>query len=366
MPRKPKERTTIIKDTLPGEEEETGSMELVDEDLQDSEFQNLVAKIAGGSPVSFKVYRITSKGSDYCFASEDAGEFDEELIREYYPQGGKFMIRIYREGKYVQSVSTRIAPQPQTSVANGSNNGEIQVQMLREQLQWQQNITTTLLQNRPVAPTTPTQPPPTMAEMVQTIVALQGLNNGHTDNNSQAMEMILKGIEIAREVESGGDWKSQLISTFKDVAPAVIASLPAASSNGEPVTNTNTNPPPRPVPVAPSVEQETTQVIKYLKAKCIQGIPPDFFVDAVLINSDEPKYQYLLQQIATQTFEQFVTIDPEIGNEAYGTFFRSIYDGLRQELNRENIVVGNSSGTSGDKADVTSDEDVGDAGNPAA
>lgn len=366
-------RTTII-DEAP---DETRTLELAEDD-DESSLRDFFAKLGAGA-ITFKVFQQTTKGPQYAFSGSD--ELDEDMIQEMYPSGGKFIVRVYRDGKYVSPThSLMIAPRPiqlqKGPLQNfgGGSTADIQVQLLREQISREHEMVMALL-----AKERDNNGGMGIKDMIETMIALKGLA---PESN---IDLLMKGIELARDVGGGdGDWKTELLRAFKDVAPALPGLFASPSSGGAPALPAASPNPPQPQAQAPTPTQPQPQTqtptqpatqpgtdmqlqirmgIALLKTKCNQGVDPGFFVDQALVFADMPMYQRIISEIMRNDFDTFANmVDPEIGKEPYRAWFLKVYEGIREEFTDDeteslrNTMENHSTGESGDDSNASDNE----------
>jgi hypothetical protein len=99
---------------------------------------------------------------------------------------------------------------------------------------------------------------------------------------------------------------------------------------------------------------QVQQGITFLKSKIMQGLPVGLALDWIEQNAAD--YQHIIHAIITQDFAEFAKFDPEIGREPYATWFKSLYDGLRQSFKEATTLDMDSVGNNGDAIDLEPDE----------
>lgn len=378
-------KKTIITEEDTGEQSEVETAnpeEALDADLEEQ--LRGIRDSLGGGEINFKVYRSMNSGTEYCGTFGD--DFDEESLRQMYPDGGKFVVRVFKDRRYKPpSFTLRIAKSVPKPSEGGAPVGfqDVQIRMLEQQLQWQRDFTMSLMNKNGGMGGGSQQP--TMIEMVQTLEALKTLQGGGGSNN---MDLILKGMEFARDMEPSGDWKGELINLIKSTGPELLKSMTpnnggSTPQNVHPIAAHMAGNPPQPLqavvpPQQPTQEQDMNVKLKallmYLKSKCVMGVDPNFFVDLLLVNiNDAPEYRQLASEILTKSFEDFAQAhDPEIATGIYEKFFRELHtnarDSLRESLGETNddSMASVSGRESGNPTDFRGNVPTGTDGDDAA
>jgi hypothetical protein len=338
MPARKVVRETTTFDVNDPEREVTG--EALDS-LDHTDPENVQAFLQQFESGSFKVkvYKLGPRGAEYCFSG--AEDVDEETIKAF--GGGEYELRVFIRGTRQDTIKIRIADRPgqngigfsaqvpETQVANPGRraNSDDRYIDLVEKLAFGGG--------RQATP---------MAELAQAMKDL-GLAGQPKDD---PMTMLLKGIELAKTLGGGSspDWKTALVEAAKDIGAAVA---PAFMNRGTAPSLPNRQQV-EPMTAEQQMQQRIMQGIAYLKTKAIAGKPVDLFIDWILDNATDPQYQPFIQLILAQEFDTFIQIDPEIANEPYLTWFRTLHSGLRDAFN-ENQNVDDSSGATGNIRDIT-------------
>lgn len=335
--------TRTIIDESPDETETPGVVVDSDDNPEnDPTLRDFINKLGPGS-ITFRVFRATTKGNEFAFAGED--EFDEEMLQDMFPQGGKFIIRVYRNGKWVApSHSIRVGPKPYVngqvnSGGNGNGNTsndrmwELQLQLLRDQNQRQHEMILAMINKNQESSGG------SLKDMVETLVAMKQLQ---PDTN---LDTLMKGIELAKDISGGdGDWKTEVLKIAKDVGPALLMSRTPTPTQQQPQPALNPAPNAN-VTVQPNANPNTnenaemqTQIrmgLAMLKRKCDQKVPPEFFIDQAVFFADNEMVQRLVSTMCeSESFDAFVGVigDPSIGQPPYREWMQTIYDGIREEF----------------------------------
>jgi hypothetical protein len=299
----PKIKTTTVKETLPedGFDLETSSFAGVDDDF-------LLAKIHEDYPDS-QIRQKVYKGGVFQFATTE--KIDEEMCQQY--GGGKYEIRFIVNGKPIHKIYYEVAEPVKKNGAPVNDAASIQNQMLRDQLQWNQQMILALM-GKPGPVTTPTP----MSDLISAWTVLQGGAKQFDPTN-----LIIKGIELADKVSGkgdNGDWKVELFKTLREVAPAVMHAAGAQPQpNGA-----------QPMIAAVTPEDEVLrQGLTWLKSRILAGFPVELALDWLIANANDPQYQPFIKMGLQKTFEDVVKIDNEFVNEPYNSWTRALIDGIK-------------------------------------
>lgn len=279
-------------------------------------------------PFTVKVYKITPTGALYCF--KGSTEVDEEMIQQAFG-GGSYELRVFVDGVKSDTIPVNIAERkydvPVMPNGNGGTSADsIHMRLLQEQVAFFK--TQAMMGN---------QRGTGISEIVEAVKAVNGISG----NGKDPMEYFFKAFELAKDLNNGGhggDWKTALIDSAKDIAKAVAPGLLARTQvqNGGGGT---------PMQVPP--DEMIRQGIAYLKQQAVRGLNPQLVIEWIMSNSNDPQYEPFLKQVLSTEFEQFSEIDPELKNEPYATWFRTVHQGIKDIYN-ENFDNDDSAGTTRD------------------
>lgn len=290
---------------------------IVEETLDDKEGTQDGVDIADAIVVLSKIYRVN--GASKSFVTQTTEPVDEVFLQDTYPQGGKYVVYEFNAMNQTVNVANyEIEPKINTSI-NGNGNGhaggmtvqDMQVRMLFDELSHSRQMVLQLITqlasgNRGGS----------VNELVTALASLHQISGG--TNGKDPVELLIKGMELG---QNGGkvsaDWKSELIGTLKDVAPAALQVI-AANQNRQPAALP-------PGGNQPMIEQPTEAAllkahITQIKTQIIGGLNPELAVEWITSNAREPAYQPLLRLAIHGTVDNFIAIDPEVANEPYRTW----------------------------------------------
>ncbi len=349
MPRRKKTITTY--------EEEPPDERPVYEELPDpaeESYDAFRSKFAGEQGIQVKVYRQTKTQPQYCFVG--GSEVDEESIRAYHAsqpyanQEGVYQLHVMVNGVHRNMYPIAIAPQLATSggLAVPGAQSDV-VRLLMEQNARMERL---LLEGR----NQEREPINAIADAMLKISQLQ-----QQSQPQMGVETILKCIELGKSLSGGeADWKSTLIETAKEFAPA-INGLVASQLSG-PQAQPNGKPQLQQLGETMTPEELTGQLkaaIAWLKGKCLGGSPADLYVEWICDNREIPLYGRLIHEILAKDFSAFVAIDAEIGNAPYRAFFESIHNGVRSAFGGDDSLDVDSSGPTGDAPNASANGKAG-------
>lgn len=292
----PRKKRTIVEETIPDAAPEAAD-----------EFGSLI--------VLTKVHKLNGADRAFCFQSDTP--VDEVTLQNMYPLGGKFIVTEYNSANELVGNPTVLTIEAKPNAAQPAATGnadDIRTRMLMEELAFTRNMMLQMINgvfsNKQGAAGTP------LGELAQ---AMQMLHTIAPQTNSA--DLILKGMELGMKANgSGGDWKTALVDTAKDIAPVVVQAFGAARAQAQQGQMTM-------IQTTPSAMLK--QGLDWLKPRIIGGLEVDLAVGWVIQNANDPMCQQLLSH-AAQGIEAFTAVDPEIGNEPYKTWFTTAIVNLRQ------------------------------------
>jgi hypothetical protein len=352
-----RKKRTIIEETVPEGsdlvEDPLTEFDVSLEAADDTEtLKSVLEQFGQTEQVLYRIYRQTPSGPSFCYESST---FDEMFIQRERGEGS-YVARIYINGRMKKSIPFQVdAPTNGTGKVNG-NGGSSHEAFLEKMLM-------VLLTRESAGPANV----PTLADMTAALSNLDSLRG----KQESGIEMLMKGIELARSIEPGGnlDWKSELIKTVKDAAPGVlgIVSQTMAAKNGPPVPQVPTE---QIVPAAPvTPEQEEQQMsfmlkstIGMMKSQFMQGLDVDSALNLIMANAGNPMYAPMIQKFISLSFEELVALDADIGKKPFYDLFKSLHDGLRYEFGPDDSVESDTGRNPGDVTDIRSHGSASKAG----
>jgi hypothetical protein len=290
---------------------------IVEETLDDKEgVQNEDTDVVDYIVVMSKVYRLN--GGSKSFVTQTQEPVDELFLQNNYPQGGKYIVYEFNTlNQQINSVNYEI--EPKTIATNGSSNGvvnssnDIQIRMLFEELNHSRQMVLTLISQLG------NNKGGSVSELVNALASLHQISGG--TQGKDPVDLLIKGMELG---QNGGkvssDWKSELLSTIKDVAPAALGAITA---NRQPVAALPPGVQSMIPNQQPTEEEMLKAYIKQIKTQIIGGVNPELAVEWITSNARDIDYQMLLRLAIHGTVDNFIMLDSEIANEPFRTWFTS-------------------------------------------
>src|ERR1700753_604434 len=115
MPTKKVVTTTFDVDTPPQEE-----LPIDEQGFDDADGVAAFLQQFSGDAFRVKVYKITAKGPEYCFAGSE--NVDEEMIQQF--GGGEYELRVFVKGRRPDTIRLRIAERP-NALQNQSSSSSV-------------------------------------------------------------------------------------------------------------------------------------------------------------------------------------------------------------------------------------------------
>jgi len=333
-------KTTTIKENLP---DESTLDNMTGDDLVQPPIVLDMSEESGEVWTRFPgaTYRVSKQAVDgkmeYCdkLSSADVDDLADYLQKKH--QGGKFMVRVFPQGSLHPShiLHLRIAPKP-TETSNNTDAGSIESRMLRDQLLFTQQMLLRMMDNRGNA--TP------LGELADAIKILNP-SNGVTPDSM--LNLVLKGMDIARKAEGGLDWKSELIQVGKEMAPQIMETF--RTLKGNPVA------PPQQEQIPVKLEDFILKAIQYLKPQILANtLTVDLALDVALAQAANPQYAPFLEFTLNGDLDKFIVIDPQLNNEPFRTWFSQFITGLKEAYANQGVDEDDdSTGTAGNVRNVT-------------
>jgi hypothetical protein len=301
--------------------------------------------------LELKYYLTQPGGSAFIGGYPDI--IPESQLQDWYPQGGKFEVRIYVHGEFRDRRFMMIAPRPGGMTGGQGDSGIVgllkeQIQMLRDEIRSRPNHA----------------PQSSALELAQAVAAMQQLNGGGNKNDS--VETVRLAMELAKMIKGVPETDDSFMGVVKDVVkesgPGLLQAFMAGSKNPSMMPPTGLQTPVLPASPEEQITASMKAGIDFLKKKALAGADVGLYIDMAVDNRELETFAPILHAILTQQFEVFASVDPEIGKPPYAEFFRAFYDGLRSAFSPTDSVVELGSGKAGNVADVRDHAKPGKAG----
>lgn len=305
------------------------------------DLQAMMGELAGASSSSISVYR-SNKGQQLAYVFKCTPDaFSLDTLRDKY-NGGEFRLFITRNGVLWKNKTVYVEPKQTTGGDAPPTQAAELAAVMREGFAKQAELMAAALRSLAAAPPPPPSPPPLIrgADIPAILTALPALIGMLRPppapppvglDPSKSVDLILRGIELAREVKEtagGGEGEPSMLGLLRDLikspmlaqaaaamtaqqtAAAQPARLPAPAQPRPPQPSV-TIPPPPPNPAQPSFASETptpmttasnpmlTQYLALLCNKAAEGSDPSLYADLVLDSLDADTLQALLDRPPT-------------------------------------------------------------------
>ena len=279
----PRKKRTIIDEDIPdkslGITDNGDSLDTLDlPEMEDATLQSLMSRLKGASDYQVNIYTVTARGSEFRFTVDDPDILTEGYIQDNCGPG-KYAIRILKDNIPVKSYYINIGAKPNSStVPVISNTDDKMINMYRENSMFMQNMVLALINKEQNKPET------SLTELVASMTTLQGIKQ---ESTKDPLDMLTKAIELVQSIGgSGGDWKSQLISTAKDVLAPVAGELAKAALRNQ------STPDNRALPSAGGFVEEVHDMVPefilkkgltWTKSQILSGMPVGLAIDWIIL-----------------------------------------------------------------------------------
>jgi hypothetical protein len=323
-----KRRITTIEDEAPVDQQAPPPV-AADEDQLDSDVATFFGQF-GAEASRVKLLRVEHAGKLAYVGTYSPGEVNEEMIKESCGPG-QYKVQLQdAQGRYVTSKMIYIDGSRQlwemtraqayaagAAPAAKTDNGN-QLEFLRDQLNRQHEMILKMIEQKNGAQS------PGMSEIIPVVTQLLDRLKPADPAGSirNVMEAFSKGIEVAGAAIGGEDAKMtwlKVIERAAEMIPKTVEHLQLAR-NGQPAA----------APADPLAAAK--QGIAYLKTKAIAGKDVDLYIDLLGDNLDDPSWRPLVEQLYRPYDEIAKTLDAELLNEPYRTWFSALRDGILGEL----------------------------------
>lgn len=289
----------------------------------------------GSDDITIKVYRVLpGKTPAFCFSSKSV---DEEVIQQRC-KAGSFQCKVIAGGQVIDVIDVEIDESVMQTPAQNGNDPVLALLM-------QQNAQLMNAFTQMIANGGQQQPQPSMLDLVNTMKGLKDLSGSGGD----AMKMFEKGIDLATKIGGFGEkpWTTELFETIKEVAAPLVPALLQNANGKAPNPNTQELP-------AMSPEQQNEmylrQAIAGIKQQALANVPVGLVLEWIENHAQE--YANLIRIVVTSDFATIAKLDPDIaGSESLSSYFKTLYDGLRQSHQESATLDVDSGGESGDEED---------------
>lgn len=310
----------------------------------------------GGDAASVKVYRIEGSRMRVVASDVPPAMCTEGWLQLEHGEGTYQVRLVDSQGNYIKSKQIYVGP-PGISqqleiarkraelkkISNGevmpssNGNNELQLQLLREELNSQRQIMVELIRALAVKNESAQPSATSVSELAQVLQLGREMSNP-ASQLGEIINVFKQGLEIGA---SGGVPEKPMWMTVVEeigkVLPAIVkpavkpSDIPAASAAEQ-------------IPVQAGEDMSKVllrQGIAYLKGRAERGTDPGLWVDVIVQNLDEPQWKPFVA-LLEKPYEEIASIDPDLSRPPYQQFFRAIYDGVKQALSETNNEVQSS------------------------
>lgn len=341
-----RQRTTIVKEEIP-EEEQAQQDDTPDGFL---ELDSILEKI-GVESVKFRISKSTPSGDEFVYSC-NASDFNEESLRGTWG-GGHYIIRIYKNNRFIGKEDLRIAtPVNGQVVAEGRQPGDANGPMLAMLT----GLIQTFVKGMQQQQAEPKERTP-VSELAEAMRAVHEINGGNRDSSKDNLDYLMRGIAMGQKMNGNGDWKSEMVGAVKDALPSLATMFP---SNPQRVKQQITQ------AIESNPDDALKQALIYLKPKIAMGIDPETILEFVLANGTEPQYQQYIQMALEKSPEDIAAIDGQYAHDPYKSWIQRFTLGLREAFTEQNELEGDTGGESGNTSNLAANESISDPGNESS
>jgi hypothetical protein len=317
---------------------------------EESELMDYISSL-GTSANLIKIHKIVEGRKAWCGDAEPGSVSEASILKKF--GGGQYYLTAFMNGRFVVGGSRRLDIfEPPESLKAASNyqpsdgQSSPQILLLQEQINRQQDMILRMIEKNG-------SQQPNMLEMMRAMAEMQG-NNKQPDISAlltPVLDLFGKSMELAKDSVAGSDSKMEWYKIISDAVtklPAVLASLAPRMMKGASMPDATELTPEQ------AAQEMLKQGISWLKAKAIAGKDAELQVELILDNLDDPRFKNLALLLMNQPFESFGAVDPEIMKEPLRTWFKQVYDGLKEAIADENSSA--VAGAGGLDTDVAGNE----------
>ncbi len=305
--------------------------------------------------------------------------------RRYLPKSKVLEV----EGEAPKVFEPSLLQHPSSSNSNGSS--DTMLTMMMSQMQFQQNMILSLIQNGKsngpdltslISVLKPADPMAMLGSLSTMLTALRP-TEGKQTSIGETLEVIKTAKELVGDGGSGSSNTdsylavgSKLLDTIGKIASNRQASAPqpnppAESASVRSYVEPAALPSPQPAEPKPDTEEIMIQWLKVglstLKQKARAGKDPDVWIDYIFDNQEEPWCTAILQAMEKGvTLDHLYAFDPEFKDDpVLSGFIGKVYEGLHAELpNSERGEDVDTAGAGGNVADPPPDATAGASPEP--
>lgn len=362
------------------------------------EVDNVLAEIGQETQAAITVKRTKYANGKPCPREEfiyktTPSAFDIEDLRDAYG-GGEFRLYISRNGKLWRNLPVAIAAPIKSQEPPRQDNSDMKEFMreMSQRMESQQNqmlqMVMTVLQSQQNAPQSGTDPMQMMNAMMQNMMSMKdflGLQGGGASGTSakEQMEYLMKGIELARELNSGESSDDNAFSLLKETlktfggpiskmvestqqkidAQTTMTPAPSRSSQGNGVAASSSAPSAAVQPGQSSGNEPDKMAmalkphLQFLKVQAAKNKDPAFYAEVILDQIPDAYFAQFVDYLSNPDLvDRLVKVDPQV--QAFRGWFESLRQNIVQILNEDAESSEVDSDSAG--ADTSGSDPVGD------
>ena len=338
----------------PTQEEVEPERSLSSEETEYQALETVMADLAGAQGAKITVYRLV-KNSPMVFLFDcQPDSFSLNDLRDRF-NGGSFRLYISRDGKLWKNktISVEAPIKPASDLASGAD----LVIAMREGFERQGQIMRDILMTRPLGPpAAPVTPAVDFPSLIQSMSQLMGqmrpsvpvaAPSAPAPSMETMLNLVLKGIEIGREVSSAATDDGGIIGVVRDLIKSPIleqalrSAVPSTATAIAPTSPVALIDPTTPVaPIAPRPATQPVQTngadnmntkemwiraqLHFLVNKAEKDSDPELY--AAYIVDNLPLDDVIAFIDRPDALEQMISLNPKVGD------YRSWFESLRDEI----------------------------------
>lgn len=319
-----------------------------EEDAPVDSLQSMLAELGGATSAAITVYRAERGQKQQYVYKCSPDEFSLDVLRDKY-NGGNFRLYISKNGVLYKNVEVAVEPRHATMEAAPSDAAALAAAM-REGFERQSAALAAALR------TLAAPPPPSpfaginIPEAITAFSALLGVLRPPPapmpppPDPSSHIDLLLKGIELARELKGDGDGEPSVMGLLRDLIKsplaaqaiaATVAAQPAAVSHGQLPKPQPPRPPAGPqakvppVPAQPQPQPQGQNMLAHylglLCAKAAEGSDPTLYADLVLDSVPEEQLRSIMYGHGhASTIDALIAMRPDVA--AHREWFQMLID----------------------------------------
>ncbi len=314
----------------------------------------------GASSNLVRIYKLVNGESQYCGSAEPSIVSLEYILATY--RGGKYRLQACYNGKIIAGGTKTVTvyeppfdPTKATLNARVESNGSSEIGLLREQISRQQELIMQMIANQNGRDTKD------FSEMMRLALDMRPAAPDFTAMLPSVIDIFGKAMEMGKDSNPSGDTK---LEWFKFISGSLDKMLPVLQGMFMPKHNTapgmaavpGSNIPLKIPDQAEQLAQLGRAAIAEMKPYALKQSDPELIAEWILENIDkDPRYKNMAIALINQKFESLLVLDPEIAQEPLKSWFRQVYDSLKEGTG-QNESPSDAEGKAGSASDTSGNE----------